>query len=152
MEDSEGKEEVKSRFTDTRIIAVMVFLTAVIVVCMFIFNNVQNNRLTAINSNMTPRVDSIPTPADEADGLSVSNNEHTGNMSYKRKREELERDYDLLIKNVQEKLKSAKTVHQQDAISSYYTMEAMELLLKQNNLLIEQNEKIIELLTELKNK
>ena len=68
MEDSEGKEEVKKQILPIpEIIAVMVFsdCSYCLYVCLF-FNNVQNNRLTAINSNMTPRVDSIPTPADES--------------------------------------------------------------------------------------
>jgi len=148
MSDSEKKPQISSS-GDTKIITFMVLLTVTIIVFMFLFSSSQNKKLTTINSTLRPDESFTVTP-DVSD--TSRNQEISSSVSYKKNREELEKEYDILIESVREKLKDAKTVHQQDAISSYYTMEAMELMVKQNNLLIEQNEKIIELLTELKNK
>jgi hypothetical protein len=52
-----------------------------------------------------------------------------------------------LIKKVQQNIKKSRNdADQQHAFASYYTMEAMELLQKQNKSDYKQNDKIIELL------
>jgi len=148
MADSEKKTQITGS-GDTKIITFMVLFTVAIIVFMFLFSSFQNKKLTTINSSLTPGESFTVTPTIS----NISRNQEVSySVSYKENREELEKEYDTLIKSVREKLKEAKTVHQQEAISSYYTMEAMELMVKQNNLLIEQNEKIIELLIDLKNK
>ncbi len=73
-------------------------------------------------------------------------------ITYSTDAQKLEEEYNELIKKVQENIKKAETADQQQAVASYYTMEAMELLQKQNNLIIKQNDKIIELLTEIRDK
>jgi hypothetical protein len=73
-------------------------------------------------------------------------------VNYSIDAQKLEEEYNQLIKKVQENIKKAETADQQQAVASYYTMEAMELLQKQNNLIIKQNDKIIELLTEIRDK
>ncbi|MEQ8188168.1 MAG: hypothetical protein ABRQ39_09395 [Candidatus Eremiobacterota bacterium] len=73
-------------------------------------------------------------------------------VTYSTDTQKLEEEYNQLIKKVQANIKKAETADQQQAVASYYTMEAMELLQKQNNLIIKQNDKIIELLTEIRDK
>lgn len=73
-------------------------------------------------------------------------------VTYSTDAQKLEEEYNELIKKVQANIKKAETADQQQAVASYYTMEAMELLQKQNNLIIKQNDKIIELLTEIRDK
>lgn len=130
---SEDENKTSPRFSETKIIVSMISLTVIMILCMVLYGTYQNKKLSVNSSEDKPGINSQST-------------------DYKGKKELLEKEYDDLILDVRKKLTDAKTVHQQNAVTSYYTMEVMGLLLKQNNLIIEQNDKIIELLTEIKKK
>ncbi|HPZ10164.1 MAG TPA: hypothetical protein PL110_18880 [Candidatus Eremiobacteraeota bacterium] len=138
MSDSELKGNRKN-FSEKKIGLLMIMLTGILVSFMFFFSMSQNVKMPVLNSVSN----SSPSSTVNSGGLS---------NSYISENKKLTEDYKELVKKVQDNLKGAHTAHQQQAISSYYSIEAMELLLKQNTLIIEQNEKIIHLLTEIRDK
>jgi hypothetical protein len=109
-----------------------------IIISIFLFSCSQNKNLSSVTpvpteNKATPTAG--PTP-----------------VKYSIQAQEEEEKYDILIKKVQENIKKAKTAEQQQAVASYYTMEALKLIQHQNSLIIKQNDKIIELLTEIRDK
>lgn len=115
----------------------IILFLLLIIMSVFAFSCVQNTD--------KPPVLSSPVPVEPA--VTVSSP-----VNYSKDAQKLEEEYNQLIKKVQANIKKAETADQQQAVASYYTMEAMELLQKQNNLIIKQNDKIIELLTEIRDK
>ena len=138
MEQSDNNDIVKKSYREKRIVFVLLITTFLLVIFMFLFNNYQNSRMSkpSFSSSDKNSVDIQPEKTDYTD--------------YKEKKIKIEEDYSELIKKVQSKIKSADTVYQQEAIGSYYSMEVMGLIIKQNSIIIEQNDMIIQLLSDIK--